>query len=55
MIIAILASGTQSVIGLYFAVAVAVLNGVAWWGWGKFNASRGTNLAKQSQPATPNA
>ena len=55
MIIAILASGTQSVIGLYFAVAVAVLNGVAWWWWGKSTAARGTNLAKQSQPATPNA
>ena len=35
MIIAILASGTQSVVGLYFAVAVAVLNGVAWWWCGR--------------------
>ena len=55
MIIAILASGTQSVVGLYFAVAVAILNGVAWWWWGKSTAAKGTNLAKQSQSATPNA
>ena len=55
MIIAILASGTQSVVGLYFAVAVAVLNGVAWFVWGKSTAARGTNLAEQSQPAMPSA
>ena len=42
MIIAILASGTQSVVGLYFAVAVAVLNGVAWLVWGKSTAGART-------------
>jgi hypothetical protein len=34
MLVGIMASGTQSVAGLYFAVAVAVLSGVAWLTWG---------------------
>ena len=33
-ILAILASGTSSSAGLYFAVVVVVLNGAAWLGWG---------------------
>ncbi len=33
IIVAIVASGTQSVVGLYFGVAVAALNGVAWFRW----------------------
>ena len=35
MIVAILASGSQSMIGLSFAVVVAVLNGVIWFGWAR--------------------
>ena len=35
MIGAILASGSQSMVGLVFAVVVAVLSGVVWFGWGK--------------------
>ena len=35
MIMAILASGSQSMIGLVFAVVVAVLNGIAWFGWAR--------------------
>ena len=33
MIAAILASGTHTMIGLYVAVAVAALNGIAWFLW----------------------
>jgi hypothetical protein len=35
MIGAILASGSQSMVGLVFAAVVAVLSGVGWFGWGK--------------------
>jgi hypothetical protein len=35
IIVAIVASGTQSVVGLYFAVAVAALNAVAWFLWAR--------------------
>jgi hypothetical protein len=35
MIVAILASGSQSMIGLSFAVVVAVLNGLIWFGWAR--------------------
>ena len=35
MIVATLASGSDSVVGLYVAVAVALLNGAAWFIWGK--------------------
>lgn len=35
MIVAIFASGGQSMAGLYFAVAVAALNGVVWLLWGR--------------------
>jgi len=35
MIVAILASGSQSMIGLSFAVVVAVLNGIIWFGWAR--------------------
>lgn len=35
MIAAILASGSHTVIGLYVAVAVAVLNGIVWFFWAR--------------------
>jgi hypothetical protein len=35
IIVAIVASGTQSVIGLYFAVSVAAFNAVAWFLWAR--------------------
>ena len=35
MIVAIFASGANSIVGLYFAVAVAALNGVVWFLWGR--------------------
>ena len=35
MIVAILASSSQSMISLSFAVVVAVLNGLIWFGWAK--------------------
>jgi hypothetical protein len=35
MIVAIFASRTHSVVGLFFAVAVAILSGVAWLLWGR--------------------
>jgi hypothetical protein len=38
-ILAILASGTSSNAGLYFAVVVVVLNGAAWLAWGNALAS----------------
>jgi hypothetical protein len=38
-IVAILASGTSSSAGLYFAVVVVVLNGAAWLAWGNALAS----------------
>ena len=49
MISAILASGTESVVGLYFAVAVAVLNGVAWWWW--WGHRRRGQGSSQTEPA----
>ncbi len=49
MITAILASGTQSAIGLYFAVAVAVLNGVAWAWWGRSVAVSSKTHGEQSR------
>ena len=42
IIVAIVASGSQSVVGLYFAVFVAALNGVAWFAWARhFSTARG--------------
>jgi hypothetical protein len=41
MIVAILASGSQSVIGLYVAVAVAALNGIVWFIWARASATGG--------------
>jgi membrane-associated HD superfamily phosphohydrolase len=35
MIVAIFANGAHSMVGLYFAVAVAALNGVVWVLWGR--------------------
>ena len=35
IIVAIVASGTQSVVGLYFGVSVAAFNAVAWFLWAK--------------------
>jgi membrane-associated HD superfamily phosphohydrolase len=35
MIVAIFASGAHSMVGLYFAVAVAALNGIVWFLWGR--------------------
>jgi hypothetical protein len=35
MIVAILASGSHTMIGLYLAVAVAALNGIVWFLWGR--------------------
>jgi membrane-associated HD superfamily phosphohydrolase len=35
MIVAIFASGAHSMVGLYFAVAVAGLNGIVWFLWGR--------------------
>jgi hypothetical protein len=35
MIVAILASSSQSMISLSFAVVVAVLNGIIWFGWAR--------------------
>ena len=35
MIVAIIASGAHSMVGLYFAVAVAALNGIVWFLWGR--------------------
>jgi hypothetical protein len=47
MIVAILASGNQSKIGLYFAVVVALLNGIIWFGWGRA-IGRGAGLPSHS-------
>ena len=41
MIVAILASGAHSMVGLYFAVAVAALNGVVWFLWGRASSVHG--------------
>lgn len=38
MIVAILASGSDSVVGLYAAMAVAALNGTVWFCWGRASA-----------------
>ena len=48
-IAAILASGTSSVAGLYLAVAIVVLDGVAWFAWG--NALGGTRPRPVAAPA----
>jgi hypothetical protein len=42
IIVAIVASGTHSVIGLYFAVSVAAVNAVAWFIWAKMPWTGGT-------------
>ena len=39
LIVAIVASGPHSVVGLYFAVSVAALNGVAWFGWARHSST----------------
>jgi len=39
VIVAIVASGTHSVIGLYFGVCVATLNGVAWFTWARHSST----------------
>jgi membrane-associated HD superfamily phosphohydrolase len=41
MIVAIFASGAHSMAGLYFAVAVAALNGIVWSLWGRASAVDG--------------
>ena len=41
LIVAIVASGTHSVVGLYFAVTVAGLNGVAWFVWARIPRATG--------------
>jgi len=47
MVGAIIASSTHSMVGLYFAVAVAILSGFAWLAWGRVSATAGRQQGRR--------